>query len=71
MKTNYYLGIIYFTYWVLFFILVKYENECEVICEYEREIVSLDDAKRREENYQDQGDVGTLMVLESAGRHMA
>ena len=46
-------------------------KKCEVICEYEGEVVSIEEARRREENYQEEGKVCALMVLESAGRQIA
>ena len=45
--------------------------KCEVICEYEGEVITLDEAKRREDIYREEGKVCALMVLESAGRQIA
>ena len=46
-------------------------KKCEVICEYEGEVLNLEEAKRREEIYQEEGKVCALMVFESAGRQLA
>ncbi|KAJ7382815.1 hypothetical protein OS493_032776 [Desmophyllum pertusum] len=43
----------------------------EIICEYEGEVISLEEAKRREIIYQEQGNVCALMVLESKGSQIA
>ena len=42
----------------------------EVICEYEGELLSEEEAKRREEVYGEEGKVCALMVFESAGRRI-
>ncbi|XP_078344946.1 N-lysine methyltransferase KMT5A-A-like [Oculina patagonica] len=39
----------------------------EIICEYEGEVVGLEESKRRENEYREQGKVCVLMVLDSAG----
>ena len=46
-------------------------KKCKVICEYEGEVLNLEEAKRREEIYQEEGKVCALMVFESAGRQLA
>ena len=46
-------------------------KKCEVICEYEGEVVTVEEAKRREEMYREEGKVCALMVLESAGHQIA
>ena len=43
----------------------------EIICEYEREVISLQEADRREKQYEAEGRPCTLMVIESAGHHVA
>lgn len=39
----------------------------EIICEYEGEVVDIDESRRRENKYREEGQVCALMVLESAG----
>ena len=46
-------------------------KKCEVICEYEGEVLTLEEAKRCEEIYRLEGKVCALMVFESAGRQIA
>jgi len=46
-------------------------KKCEVICEYEGEVLTLEEAKRREEIYREERKVCALMVFESAGRQIA
>lgn len=43
----------------------------EIICEYEGELVSVEEAKAREGAYAEQGKACVLMVIESAGRQIA
>ena len=46
-------------------------RKCEVICKYEGEVVTVEEAKVREESYQEEGKVCALLVFESAGRQIA
>ncbi|KAJ7391460.1 hypothetical protein OS493_018507 [Desmophyllum pertusum] len=46
-------------------------KKSEIICKYEGEVISLEEAKRREHLYQEQGKVCALMVLESKGSQIA
>ena len=46
-------------------------RKCEVVCEYEGEVVTVEEAKVREESYQEEGKVCALLVFESAGRQIA
>ena len=43
----------------------------EIICEYEGEITSVEEAERRERQYEEQGRPCVLMVIESAGHQIA
>ncbi|KAJ7391466.1 hypothetical protein OS493_018513 [Desmophyllum pertusum] len=45
-------------------------KKSEIICEYKGEVISLEEAKRRENLYREQGKACTLMVLESKGRQI-
>ena len=46
-------------------------RKCEIICEYEGEVVTMEEAKAREESYRDEGKAYTLMVFDSAGHQIA
>ena len=46
-------------------------RKCEVICKYEGEVVTVEEAKVRKESYQEEGKVCALLVFESAGRQIA
>jgi len=46
-------------------------KKCEAICEYEGEVLTLEEAKRREEIYREEGKVCALTVFEIAGRQIA
>ena len=46
-------------------------RKCEVIREYEGEVVTVEEAKAREESYQEEGKICALMVFESASRQIA
>ena len=46
-------------------------TKCEIICEYEGELLTVEEAKAREESYREEGKVCALMVFESAGRQIA
>ena len=43
----------------------------EIICEYEGEVVSVEEAKAHKEAYTEQGKACVLMVIESAGCQIA
>ncbi|KAL9977476.1 hypothetical protein ACROYT_G014882 [Oculina patagonica] len=43
----------------------------EVICEYEGEVISLQEATQREKIYENEGKPCTLMVLDAGGRQIA
>ena len=43
----------------------------EIICEYEGEVVTKEEARAREMLYREQGKACALMVLESGGRQIA
>ena len=45
--------------------------QCEVICEYEGEIISLEEAKERESLYEKDRRPCALMVIDSAGHQIA
>ena len=42
-------------------------SKCEVICEYEGEIIPLEEAKKRESLYEKDRKACALMVIDSAG----
>ena len=46
-------------------------QKCEIICEFEGEHISLDEAERREALYSEQGRPCTLMVIESGAMQIA
>ena len=46
-------------------------QKCEIICEFEGEHISLDEAERREALYNEQGRPCTLMVIESGAMQIA
>ena len=46
-------------------------EKCEIICEFEGEHISLDEAERREALYCEQGRPCTLMVIESGAMQIA
>ena len=46
-------------------------TKCAIICEYEGELLTVEEAKAREESYREEGKVCALMVFESAGRQIA
>ena len=46
-------------------------RKCEIICEYEGEVVTVEEAKAREESYREEGKAYTLMVFDSTGRQIA
>jgi len=46
-------------------------NKAEVICEYEGEHISLEEAEIREKRYEEGGRPCVLMVIESAGHQIA
>ena len=46
-------------------------EKCEIICEYEGERISLDEAERREALYMERGRPCTLMVIQSGALQIA
>ena len=46
-------------------------RKCEIICEYEGEVVTMEEAKARKESYRDGGKAYTLMDFDSAGHQIA
>ena len=46
-------------------------EKSEIICEYEGEIISHEEAEVREKAYEQEGKTCTLMVLDSVGKQIA
>ena len=46
-------------------------EKCEIICEYEGERISVEEAERREALYREEGRPCTLMVIESGALQIA
>lgn len=45
-------------------------RKCRIMCEYEGELLTVEEAKVCKESYREEGKVCTLMVLKSAGRQI-